>query len=324
MTIDLSATPPRCATVMALSIPPARTRLLAVERLTWLPWVLLAGGLAALYVPTLHRLLNGLWATETHAHGPIVLLTALWYFWFKGRQLHRESTLAIAPVPLAGGLVFGIGLLLYVIGRSQEFLQFEVGSMLPVALGLTLIVFGWGVARPLWFAFFFLMFVVPVPGSVVDAITQPMKMAVSWGAEWMLYELGYPVARSGVVITIGAYQLLVADACAGLNSLFTLEATGLLYINVVRHESPSHNLLLALLIVPISYAANVIRVLLLSQITYHWGDEAGQGFLHVSSGFLMFVLALLLILVVDAFLVFVARKLFRQRLGGALRSGAKA
>ena len=95
---------------------------------------------------------------------------------------------------------------------------------------------------------------------------------------------GYPIARTGVILQIGQYKLLVADACAGLHTLFTLEALGLLYLNVIQHDSLFRNVTLAILIIPISFTANVIRVMILTVITYHFGDEAGQGFLHGFAG----------------------------------------
>jgi hypothetical protein len=88
----------------------------------------------------------------------------------------------------------------------------------------------------------------------------PMKMAVSWGTEVLLFAAGYPISRSGVILQIGQYQLLVADACAGLQTLLTLEALGLFYLNLMRHPSAFRNIGLALLIIPISFSANVIRV----------------------------------------------------------------
>jgi len=129
-----------------------------------------------------------------------------------------------------------------------------------------------------------------------------MKLAASWGAEYLMYALGYPIARAGVILQIGPYQLMVADACAGLNSLFTLEALGLLYMNVVRHESVFRNIALALLIVPISYCSNVIRILILALLTYHLGDDVGQGFMHEFSGMALFLTALMLIVGVDTLL----------------------
>ena len=86
------------------------------------------------------------------------------------------------------------------------------------------------------------------------------------------------------MLQLGPYQLLVANACAGLHTFFALEALGLLYMNLVRHESLLRNLLLVVLIAPIAFAANVIRVIALALITYHFGDAAGQGFLHGFAG----------------------------------------
>ena len=144
-----------------------------------------------------------------------------------------------------------------------------------------------------------MLFMIPLPGALVDALTLPMKMAVSYVAENVLFMAGYPVARTGVILQIGQYKLLVADACAGLQTLFTLEAMGLLYLNLIRRDSLFRNVSLAILIVPISFVANVIRVITLTLITYHFGDEAGQGFLHGFAGIVLFMSALLLIMAVD-------------------------
>jgi len=108
------------------------------------------------------------------------------------------------------------------------------------------------------------------------------------------------VGRAGVVLTIGPYQLLVADACAGMNSMFTLEALGLLYLNMMNHTALGRNVALAIAIVPISFSANVVRVVTLVLITYYFGDEAGQGFLHGFSGMVLFMVALMLIIVFDS------------------------
>lgn len=276
-----------------------------------LPWLLLTAGFAFVYIPTFIDLFRTLWSTDQNAHGPIVLAVGAWFLYFKARQIHADELVVCKPAPLAGGVTLGVGLLLYVIGRSQAFYLFEVGSIIPVLAGVVLVLFGKAVLRRLWFALFFLFFMIPLPGSIIDAMTQPMKIAVSWGAEHVLYALGYPIARNGVVLNIGQYQLLVADACAGLNSLFTLEALGLLYMNVMRHESAFRNVLLAVLIVPISFASNLIRVVVLALTTFHLGDDAGQGFLHGFSGMVLFITALLLIIGVDS--VLRAGAAFRHR-----------
>lgn len=272
-----------------------------------MPLLLIFAGVFIVYVPTFVGLFNGLWSDDRHAHGPIVLVVSLWFLYYQATQL-PAANIANAPAPYIGWPVFILGALLYIIGRSQTIYIFEVGSLVVVLLGIVLIFFGTKTAKHFWFAFFFMLFMVPLPASVVDAVTQPMKIAVSYVAEHVLYGLDYPVARDGVILNIGQYQLLVADACAGLNSLFTLEALGLLYMNVMRHESVFRNALLATLIVPISFVSNVTRVIVLSLITYYWGDIAGQGFLHEFSGMVLFITALLLIIMVDAVLRAIAVK----------------
>lgn len=278
-----------------------------------LPWLMLLLGFVALYYPTFSDLMRTLWSTDQNAHGPIVLAVSIWFFFHKSREVSADASVFVKPAPALGFSTLLFGLLLYVVGRSQAFYLFEVGSLIPVTAGIVLVFFGSTILRRLWFAFFFMFFMIPLPGSVIDALTQPMKIAVSWGAEHLLYEMGYPIARNGVVLTIGQYQLLVADACAGLNSLFTLEALGLLYMNLMRHESAFRNILLAALIVPISFSSNLIRVVTLSLITYHMGDEAGQGFLHGFSGMVLFLTALMLIIGIDSLLRYVSERLKRYK-----------
>ncbi|MDP1633877.1 MAG: exosortase B, partial [Gallionellaceae bacterium] len=218
----------------------------------------------------------------------------------------------------AGWPVFVVGLLLYIVGRSQDILLFEIGSLIWLLTGILLLTRGGAAVKAQWFALFFMLFMIPLPGPIVDALTMPMKTAVSYITEHLLYWAGYPIARSGVVLQIGQYQLLVADACAGLHTLFTLEALGLLYLNIVRHNSWFRNIALAILIVPISFSANVIRVMVLTLITYHLGDEAGQGFLHGFAGMVLFLSALLLIIGVDSLLqatVHLRRKAKAQKVG---------
>jgi exosortase B len=263
-----------------------------------MPLLLIIAGLLAVYLPTFVDLFNGLWREDRHAHGPIVFIVSLWFFYYRARQF-SQTNIVITPSPYIGWPVFIFGALIYVVGRSQMVYLFEVGSLLFVVLGIVLIFWGTRTAYFFWFAFFFMLFMIPLPASIVDAVTQPLKIAVSYVAEQILYVLNYPVAREGVIINIGPYQLLVADACAGLNSLFTLEALGLLYMNVMRHESVFRNVVLAILIVPISFLSNVTRVIVLTLITYYWGDVAGQGFLHEFSGVLLFITALFIIIGVD-------------------------
>ncbi|MFZ2989138.1 exosortase B [Ideonella sp.] len=264
-------------------------------------WWIAALGLAALYLPTLRDLFSTVWATDEQGHGPIVLGLSVWLIWRKWSQIDQEAE--TAPEQAWGGwALLALGLLLYLFGRSQRILSAQTFSAILSLMGVLWLVRGRGAIKSLWFPLFFMLFMVPLPAALVDAVTQPMKLAVSSVASDVMYALGYPVARTGVILQVGPYQLLVADACAGLHTLFTLEAMGLLYLNVVRHSSVFRNIALAILIVPISFSANVVRVIALSLITFHFGDAAGQGFLHGFAGMVLFMSALILIIATDTLL----------------------
>lgn len=281
-------------------------------------WLLVWGGLAALYLPTLYRLLTEVWNKPAQAHGPIVLVLALWLMlrkWWAVRTTHDTDRPSAIGWPL-----LAMAMMLYVVGRSQQVLIFEIGSMPVVATAVLLLKHGPRALRAQWFALFFMLFMIPLPETVVTALTMPMKIAVSLVTEKILYTAGYPVGRQGVILQVGQFQLLVADACAGLQTVLTLEAMGLLYLNVVTHAAALRNTLLALLIVPISFAANVIRVLMLTLVTYHLGDAAGRGFLHQFAGLVLFTTALLLILAVDGVLI----TLLKSRAGRVQFDGTSA
>lgn len=267
------------------------------RRCVLLAWAPIIIGLVVLYAPSLVDLFQGVWSSSDQLHGPIVLSISVWLMYKKWPTMIKVSK--GHPTSAWGWPLFVIGLMLYVLGRSQDILIFEVGSVIWLLAGTILLKRGRAALATQSFALFFMLFMVPLPSLVVDTVTMPMKMAVSYVAEHILYWAGYPIGRSGVILQIGQYMLLVADACAGLHTLLTLEALGLLYLSVVRRDSVFRNIGLAVLIVPISFTANVIRVMVLSLITYHFGDDAGQGFLHGFAGMVLFMSALLLIVGFD-------------------------
>ena len=262
----------------------------------WLPVLI---GLLALYIPTIHNLSTGIWNLEDQAHGPIILMVVLYLLWQQRQVLIAEP---VNTKPMLGGLLLVIGLLIYAIGWSQEIFIFEIGSMVPVLTGVSLITLGTKGLHKLWFAIFFTVFMIPLPGFVVDTVTGPLKHSISVLAESLLYSFGYPIARSGVTISIGSYQLLVADACSGLHSMFSLSALGLLYLHIMHYRNWLRGGVLLASILPIAFIANLFRVITLILITYYLGDEVGQGFIHKFAGLFLFVISLLSLFVFDALL----------------------
>ena len=260
----------------------------------------LVAGLLLMYVPTIMELSRTVWKSEEQGHGPLILAVSLWLFWQKREEFMAAAQDGVRSV--TGWLLLAFGLLLYVLGRSQQIILFEVVSQIPLLVGGGAVLFGWRAVKVVAFPLFFLAFMAPLPAAIIDSMTGPLKRTVSVVAETVLYELGYPIARSGVVLSIGQYQLLVADACSGLNSMFSLSALGLLYLYLMKRESRWRNVAIVLSILPIAFVANAIRVMILVLVTYHLGDEAGQGFIHGAAGMVLFVIALVLLFAFDGVL----------------------
>lgn len=264
-----------------------------------LEWLPVAIGLLVLYVPTFYSLANGIWQEDEYAHGPIILAVILWLIW------DRREILCATPTntaPFTGLALLVCGLLFYILGRSQGFTILDVGSLFFTLTGTLLAMRGWRAVRDYWFMLLFIAYLLPLPGIFVDAVTGPLKQSISSIAEYILYSAGYPIARSGVVLTIGQYQLLVADACSGINSMFSLSAVGFLYLYLVQRKSWLHNSLIIASLLPMAFGANIIRVLFLILVTYQFGDAAGQGFLHGFSGITLFVFSLVFVITLDTIL----------------------
>jgi exosortase B len=286
--------------------------------------LVLVAAFFAMYVPTFMVLLAAndaaLWQKGEHSHGPIMLIVAAWLLvkrWRDYREGLSEADMQAEPAGRwAAWPVALFAATLYVSGRALGIIYFELGSFVPMLMAVVLLVGGWPLLNALKFPLFFFCFMVPLPGFIIDGFSQFVKLWVSIVTTEILWHVGYPISNSGVVLTIGPYQLLVADACAGMRTLFMLEALGILYINVVRHSSWLRNVTLAALIVPISFSANCIRVIFLALLTYHFGDEVGQGFLHGFAGMVLFLVALMLTLLVDAGLRRLSARVEARHAGG--------
>jgi exosortase B len=268
----------------------------------WLPVLL---GLLVLFVPTFYNAFITFWQDDDNAHGPIILAVIVWLIWTKRAELFAVPA-RVNPVPGIALLTFG--LLCYMLGRAIDIALIEIGALAPILAGALLAMRGWAVLRAFWFPILFIVFMVPLPGTFTDAMTGPLKQHVSVIAEQLLYAAGYPIARSGVMLTIGQYQLLVADACSGLNTMFSLSALGLLFMFLTGRASRLHNVIMLISILPIAFVANVIRVLVLILVTYHFGDEAGQGYLHGSAGIVLLLVSLISLLALDSLLAKVIKR----------------
>jgi exosortase B len=259
----------------------------------------LAGAYCAAYAPTVKSLVDGPWQTEQEGHGPLIIAASLWLVW---QSRDRLRAAVIAPAPIVGWAILVFGLLLMFLARTQDVLPVEVLSAIPALAGCILISAGWSVLRVLAFPIGFLLFAVPAPDWAIDSATVPLKVLISDMVTRVLYAAGYPIAQNGVMIMIGTYQVLVKDACSGMNSIFALSAIGVFYAYAFRWESKVRSILLLAAIIPITITANFIRVITLVLIAYYGGVELLEGAVHDLTGIGLFIVAVALLFLFDAFL----------------------
>jgi exosortase B len=272
-------------------------RLTSLRGLLW-PLLLVASFLAA-YVPTILRLIEGPWQTEQEGHGPLIIAASLWLVWQSREQL---KAVELAPAPVLGWTALLLGLLLMFLARTQDVLPAEAFSIIPVIAGCVLLSAGWPMLRILAFPIGFLFFAVPMPDWIIDAATVPLKVFISNSVTKILYAAGFPIAQNGVMIMIGSYQLLVKDACSGMNSIFALSAIGLFYAYAFRWDQKIRALILLVSIIPITIAANFIRVITLVLIAYYGGPDMLEGAVHDLTGIGLFVVAVILLFLLDGIL----------------------
>lgn len=263
------------------------------------PLLAFVAGWAALYGPVYAEFAVTVWQKDENAHAPFLMAACL------GTAIavmtrNGFTYRANAVEYRAGAIGLAVSLLIFLVGRASETILFVSASQTGVAAASALMLFGLRGLRALWFPLALSLYLIVWPGWAIDALTAPLKRFISEIVSDWLFMAGLPVAHSGAVISAGQYQLLVADACAGLNSLIALTSVGALYLYAVKRASSVANIIVGLLIIPIAILANIVRVTVLVLITYYMGYDAGQSFVHEGAGLLMFSIALACVFLVDA------------------------
>jgi exosortase len=268
----------------------------ALGRMGW-PLLLLLAGAAAIVLPTMFDVARLTWTTEQGGHAPIIVATGAWLFY---REFKASRARIRQPRAWLGAVALVACLIVYVLSRITGVLELEGLSMYAAIVSAFYLLVGGALLRSLWFPIVYLLVALPPPDTLVSLITQPLKIAISQWAVSLLHALDYPIASSGVTIQIANYELLVAAACAGLNSIITLSAICLFYVYLRHRSNLVAFLAVGLLIIPVAVFSNFVRVLSLVLITYYWGEAAAQGFLHDFAGLTVFLVALLSIIGLDA------------------------
>ncbi len=247
--------------------------------------------LCALYATIASRLVQQ-WATEDdYTHGFLILPLAMYFVWDR-----RGKLLGMKGRPsLAGALLLGFGLLMLVVGSVGAELFLQRSSFVVVLAGLIWLILGMGFLRELLFPLAFLLFMIPLPAIVMNAIAFPLQLFAAQSATFCMQVAGVPVLREGNTIVLASTTLEVVEACSGIRSLQALLALGAVY-GYFTQSAAWKRWALLVLSVPIAIAANAIRVAGTGFLAQFIGPEAAQGFYHSFAGWIEFAVAFVLLL----------------------------
>ncbi|MCX7927611.1 MAG: exosortase/archaeosortase family protein [Candidatus Omnitrophica bacterium] len=281
----------------------------------YLIWALVA----LMYLPVFKILYQSRWETIDYTHAYFILPVSLWLVWRMRQQLitllrekkpnfnNKEINLRTPPsdnttprinfpyTPLKSNLfkdtffmlLFIVGLFLFFFGWQQDYLFISTLSLIPLLFGLTAFLYGAEISKKLSFPIFYLLLLVPPPLGVLDSITLPMRQLVSLATEISLKNLGYPIIRDGLLLSIGGKEIYMGAPCSGFRSLITMISLGLVYVNIITAPSKNKIILLGS-VIPLALAGNFIRVVGMCLVTFYFGENAGHTY-HEISGFLIFL-----------------------------------
>jgi exosortase len=187
-----------------------------------------------------------------------------------------------------------LSLLMLVVGTFGVELFLSRASLIVLAAGMVIFFFGWTMLRAVLFPLAFLLLMVPIPAIVFSQITFPLQILASKAAASTLPLLGVPVLREGNIINLPSMPLEVAQACSGIRSLLSLATLAIMY-GYLLEPRISLRLVLALASVPIAVAANGFRIVGTGLIVQYWDPEKAEGFFHLFSGWLIFVVSLVML-----------------------------
>ncbi len=260
----------------------------------WLVWF----GLLLLisYGPVLRRLVQQWIDDPDMGHGLFVPVIAGYIIWLKRGQL--------AAIPVAGSwwgaVLVAWGMLQLLIATLGVELFLARTAFLITLVGALLMLRGVRTVAALAFPLFLLVFMVPIPAIVFTRITFPLQLLASRVAEVALGVLDIPVLRDGNILELPSQRLSVVEACSGIRSLLSLSFLSLIYAYFFDRKVWMRGVLLAAA-VPIAITANAARVTLTGIIS-EYKREWAEGFFHLAEGWVIFLVAMLIMVAAHQFI----------------------
>ena len=263
----------------------------AAKRYPWWQVAVLVVLIGWLYSSILYHLVGQWWQDPNFSHGFFVPLFSAFVLW------QDRSRLAVPVTPSSWGLlIVVVALCVLILGVMGAELFLSRVSLLLLIAGLIIFFLGWNYFRAVLFPWAFLILMIPIPAIVFNQITFPLQLLASKVAATVLPLLGVPVLREGNVINLPAMALEVAEACSGIRSLLSLTTLAIIYGYLMEPRN-SVRVSLALASLPIAVAANSFRIVGTGLLVQYWDPEKAEGFFHLFSGWLIFVISLLMLFV---------------------------
>lgn len=248
--------------------------------------------LSGYFIPAYYRLIMEVWSKTENEYQYFVFAIVMYMFYSQTKLIENKKVKSESDYTQYFLLLFSMWI--YIIGESQNIDFLVIFSQMLLLVVMAKTIGGVYLLKLYSLPIFSMLFLVPIPGVFIYYLTHELKYFVSFASTNLLYVMNYPISRDGVTIYIGDYQLLVADACSGMNSIISMFTLGILFLYVAKVRSLFKNVILVLLIVPIAVLANIVRVIILILITYHIGDEYAQGFIHTFAGVILYFVALVI------------------------------
>lgn len=274
-----------------------------------LPWWQIAVLLSLslwLYGRTLAHLVGQWWHDPNFSHGFFVPLFSAFVVWQERDRLQR---IAIKPA-WSGGVILACGLCVLIVGQLGAELFLARVSLLFLGAGLIVLFLGWKFLSAVSFPLAFLLLMIPIPTIVFNQITFPLQLLASRVAATVLPLFSVPILREGNVIILPSMALEVAEACSGIRSLMSLLTLAIIY-GYLKEKRLAVRWLLALAAIPISVAANSVRIIGTGLLVQYWDPDKAQGFFHAFSGWLIFVVSLAMLYLLHA----LTRMIWREKEG---------
>ena len=255
--------------------------------------------LALLLYGIVGKLVYDWWTDPNFSHGFFVPLFSGFVAW-----QNRKDLEGLPARPSWWGIGFiALGLATLVVGVLGAELFLSRSSMVVMLAGVIIYFWGWQYFRALLFPWAFLFLMIPLPSIVFNQITMPLQFLASKMAAWLLPFAGVPVLREGNVIQLASMRLEVAEACSGIRSLMSLTTLAIMY-GYFLESKIWKRVVLGLAAVPIAVLANGFRVFGTGLCVQYWDPDKAEGFFHEFSGWIIFIVSVVLLMSVQKLLQF--------------------